>query len=210
MAVKRTLVFMSTVLQGLGALLLGCAMLYVVFAMYQGHLLASDALNQALVDRSASSALATAIPTAPALRIRIPSIDLDAPIVEVGTLVNQQGQLIWETPKDAVGHHQGTADPGPSGNVVLSGHISSPVRHEGNVFSRLPEIELGAVVFVETSAGTFSYRIVSRRVVEPTQVDVMDPTSEPTITLITCYPDWVYSHRLVLSGTLVRLEPSQS
>lgn len=76
----------------------------------------------------------------PAVRVRIPSIDVDAPVVELGTTRNEKGELVWETTKHAVGHHVGTANPGEVGSVVMSGHISSPVRREGNVFSRLPDL----------------------------------------------------------------------
>lgn len=140
----------------------------------------------------------------------IESIDVDAAVVPVGVITNAKGELEWETPKNAVGHNAGTALPGLDGNTVLSGHMSSPVRHEGNVFNRLPDVRLGDLVRVQTDEGVYSYQVVGRRVVEPTEVSVMDPTPAQTLTLITCYPDLIYSHRMVLRAEPVAFEPTGS
>lgn len=133
----------------------------------------------------------------PPTRVQIPRLAIDSGTVELGTVI-EDGQLVWETPKWAVGHHKGTANPGEIGNMVLSGHISSPLRKEGNVFQRLPEIALGDDVIVASEVGTFRYRVTETKVVEPHQVEVMAPTDEPVATLITCVPDWVYTHRLIV------------
>lgn len=143
----------------------------------------------------------------PANGIRISSIAVNANVVELGTVVNDQGELVWETAKHAVGHHQGTANPGDPGNIVMSGHISSPVKQEGNVFSRLPDLKTGAEVFVDTLQGSYEYRVVSRRVVEPAEVGVMGATDSQVLTRITCFPDWIYSHRLVVVAEPVRFIP---
>ncbi len=140
--------------------------------------------------------------------VSIPSIGVDSPVTPVGVVVNPQGELEWETPKNTVGHNAGTASPGTPGNMVLSGHISSPIRHEGNVFNRLPELKLGDEVLVSTPEGAYTYQVVSRRVVEPTEVSVMDPTPQPAVTLITCYPDLIYTHRLVLRAEPVAFQPA--
>ncbi|MCX6020174.1 MAG: sortase [Chloroflexi bacterium] len=143
------------------------------------------------------------IPFPGAARIVIPHLDVDSPVSELGTkLVN--GELVWDTPKFSVGHHQGTAQPGEIGNTVFSGHISSPLSHEGNVFSRLPEIKLGDEVVVTTPAAVIWYSVTETKVVDPSHIEVMNPTPEPQITLITCVPDWVYTHRLIVTARPVR------
>lgn len=140
--------------------------------------------------------------------IWIPTIDVDSGITPIGIVANAQGELVWETPKNTVGHPVGTANPGVPGNVVLAGHVSSPIRHEGNVFNRLADVKLGDLVKVQTDDGLYTYQVVSRKVVEPTEVSVMDPTPTPVITLITCYPDLIYTHRLILRGEPVAFEPA--
>ena len=137
----------------------------------------------------------------PARRVIIPSIGLDAKIIQLGTYVNRRGELVWETAPFAVGHHLGTAGPGQPGNMVLSGHITSP--NEGAVFKNLPTLRVGEGVIVATDERQYLYRVVSTKVVTPDAVDVMAPTPEATATLITCIPLGVYDHRLVVTARLV-------
>jgi sortase A len=134
------------------------------------------------------------------VRLRIQSIGLqDAKIVEVGTKI-EKGELVWETADHAVGHHIGTALPGPSGNVVLSGHISSPLRGEGNIFHSLPNLKdkIGSIASIQTADGTwYRYEIVGTNVVTPSDTWVLNPTPTPMLTLLTCVPDGVYTYRFV-------------
>lgn len=134
----------------------------------------------------------------PPNRLLIPSIGIDAKVIELGTHYNDEGELVWDTAAYSVGHHTGTANPGELGNVVLSGHISST--REGAVFKRLPEIEVGAGIVVGTNDRKYLYQVVDKKTVEPTQIDVMNSTSEEILTLITCVPDGVYTHRLIVTA----------
>jgi sortase A len=82
------------------------------------------------------------------------------------------------------GHLEHTALPGDTGNIVIAGHRDSffrPLRH----------VQVGDDIFLETREGHFHYRVSSLRVVGPREVSVIAPTSEETLTLITCYPFWV-------------------
>jgi sortase A len=136
---------------------------------------------------------------APATRMIIPSIGVDSPVVEIG-VVYEEGRWQWERPKHAVGHLEGTAQPGQVGNSVMSGHISSPSRGEGQVFKRLPEIKLGDVVIVYTPYRAYAYEVTAKKVVEPGELSVLDPTPDETMTLITCVPDLIYTHRLIVTA----------
>jgi sortase A len=135
-------------------------------------------------------------------RIVIPSIALDAKVVEVGIVV-EKGKPVWETAAFAVGFHRGTALPGTKGNAVMAGHISSPVSKRGDVFRRLPEVRIGDRVQVYLGERRVTYEIAEIRVVAPTAVQVMSQTPDATLTLITCYPDNDYSRRLVVVGKLL-------
>ena len=137
----------------------------------------------------------------PAKRLIIPTIGLDSKVIQLGTHLDKRGQLAWETAPFAIGHHRGTAGPGQNGNMVLSGHISSP--NEGATFHRLPDVKVGEGVIVGTDERQYLYRVVDRKVVTPDEVSVMEPTPEPSATLITCFPDGIYSHRLVVTARLV-------
>lgn len=133
--------------------------------------------------------------------LAIPSIGVDTKVVPVGTKTDDKGHTLWETAAFAVGHHKGSGLPGESGNVVLSGHISSP--REGSVFSKLPQVKAGDGIIVSTAERQFLYVVVDTKVVTPDAVEVLDPTDQSMVTMITCVPDGVYSHRLVVKAEAV-------
>lgn len=71
--------------------------------------------------------------------------------------------------------------PGQNDNTVLSGHRTT-------VFNRLGELQKGQLVMVQTSAGVFTYKVRSFRVVLKTDRTVIVPTNHAVLTLTTCYP----------------------
>jgi sortase A len=81
----------------------------------------------------------------------------------------------------AVGHIPGTAHPGDAGNVGLAGHRDT-------FFRRLADVQTDDEIAVVTPEGRFLYRVERTDVVQPTDVWVLDPTAERTLTLVTCYP----------------------
>jgi sortase A len=126
-----------------------------------------------------------------ASRIVIPSIHVDAPVM--------QGDS-WEDLKKGAGHHIGSSHPGERGNVVISAHNDV----FGEIFRRLEDVELEDKITVYTGSQTFNYLVRAKRIVEPTDVSVMAPTSRPVLTLITCYPYLIDTHRLVVIAELER------
>jgi sortase A len=87
-----------------------------------------------------------------------------------------------DTLRLAVGHVPQTAFPGESGNVALAGHRDS-------FFRVLKDVRTDDEVRLHTPDGSFSYRIVSRSVLEPTRTDVLEASGDvPLLTLVTCYP----------------------
>jgi LPXTG-site transpeptidase (sortase) family protein len=71
------------------------------------------------------------------------------------------------------------------------------------VFHHLPELKVGEGVIVATDERQYLYRVTDIKTVTPDQVSVLDQTPDPTATLITCVPDGIYSHRLVVTTRLV-------
>lgn len=137
-------------------------------------------------------------------RLKIPAINLDAPMVHLSVAYKSDGQPYWQTADHAVGWHDGTAVPGaPTGNTVISGHISS--QRQGDVFRHLPDIKVGDESRITLSGSpTAVYRVVDKLVVDPTDTWVMEPTKAPIATFICCVPDGVYSQRLVVVSEPVR------
>ncbi len=85
------------------------------------------------------------------------------------------------TLRRGVGHIARTPLPGQQGNIGIAGHRDT-------FFRSLRNVKLNDVVIFETIAGEYRYRIVSTRVVKPTEVSVLNPGENETLTLITCYP----------------------
>ena len=124
-----------------------------------------------------------------AIRIQIPAIGVDAPIVEGDD---------WESLKQGAGHHVGSANPGESDNCVISAHNDI----FGEIFRDLPDLDLGDEVFVHTASQVYRYVVTQKRIIEPTEVDVIYPTSSPVLTLISCYPYGIDTHRIVVIAEL--------
>jgi len=125
-----------------------------------------------------------------AIQVRIPAINVDAPVV-LG-----DG---WEQLKKGVGQHIGSANPGEEGNLVLSAHNDV----FGELFRRLDELQPGDEITVFSNLRAYTYVVTETQIVAPTFVQVMDPTPDPTITLISCYPYLVNSQRIVVRGVLL-------
>ena len=124
-------------------------------------------------------------------QIVIPAIHVDARVVEGDA---------WEQLKKGAGHHIGTANPGERGNCVISAHDDI----YGEIFRDLNKLELEDEIVVYAGAQPYRYKVVSKRIIEPTQVEVMDPTPDPVLTLITCYPYKIDTHRIVVVAALVQ------
>jgi sortase A len=105
-------------------------------------------------------------------RIEIPRLGVSS-IVSAGTDAR--------TLRLAVGHIRGTALPGERGNVGLAGHRDT-------FFRRLRNIRRDDAIRVVTPSGTFTYRVEGTTIVEPSDVWVVGPTREASLTLVTCYP----------------------
>jgi sortase A len=126
---------------------------------------------------------------AQAMRIQIQAINVDAPVVQGDT---------WDQLKKGVGQHVGSADPGQAGNLVLSAHDDV----FGEIFRNLDRLQPGDQVLLFTAQQQFIYIVTSSQIVAPTQVDLMNPTSVPTLTLISCYPYMVDKQRIVVFAKL--------
>ncbi len=109
---------------------------------------------------------------APLAVLRVPKIDLEVPVLE-GT---DEPAL-----NRGVGHISGTPRPGEPGNVGIAGH-------RDGFFRGLKDVAAGDLIEVETHSERLSYRIRSLTIVTPESIEVLDPTVEPTLTLVTCYP----------------------
>lgn len=103
--------------------------------------------------------------------------------------------------KYAVGHFKGTPMPGNKGNFCVAGHRSYTYNQ---YFNRLDELEIGDKIIVTTMDGEFHYEVYEIKVVKPEEISVLDNTERAEITLVTCTPIRVATHRLIVKGKIVR------
>lgn len=123
------------------------------------------------------------------IRIGIPAINVDAPVV--------QGDD-WEALKTGVGLNAGSGAPGKPGNVILSGHNDI----FGQVFRELDRLSPGDEIMLLTEKNSYTYSVTGTQIVQPSQVEVMRQTEDSTLTLISCYPYLVDNQRIVVSASL--------
>lgn len=105
-------------------------------------------------------------------KLAIPRIKLEDVVVEG---VTEHSLLLGPA------HLTGSAQPGLPGNAVIAGHRDS-------FFRRIHSLRYGDDIFVMRGSQRFHYVVRGRKIVEPTDVSVLRPTSDTELTLITCYP----------------------
>src|SRR5579872_1241380 len=109
------------------------------------------------------------------------------------------------------GHVPGTQWPGQLGNFAIAGHRVTA----GNPFWSLPSLKDGDLVYIETRLNDYTYRVIGKKWVAPSDTAVLDPVpshprQRPTrrlISLITCDPAWTGTHRVIVTGILVSARP---
>jgi sortase A len=105
-------------------------------------------------------------------RIEIPRLHVSA-VIRAGSDAR--------TLRLAVGYIPGTALPGERGNVGLAGHRDT-------FFRKLRDINPDDEIRVTTTDGVFHYYVQRTNIVQPKDVWVLNATSYPALTLVTCYP----------------------
>ena len=124
--------------------------------------------------------------------VEIPSIDVMLPIYHgVGADILAKG----------VGHLPETSLPvgGESTHAVLAGHSGMS---NARLFTDLPKLEMGDVFYIHIYDRTLTYTVDQIKTVLPTDTaDLTIVPGEDYVTLVTCVPVTVNSHRLLARGT---------
>lgn len=126
--------------------------------------------------------------------IKIPKINVSLPIYH-GTSE--------EVLKRGVGHLQNTSFPigGESTHAVLSGHTGLS---SAKLFTDLDKLEEGELFFIEVLGEKLAYKIDQIKIVEPRETsDLVIKSGEDYVTLVTCTPYGINSHRLLVRGTRI-------
>ena len=131
--------------------------------------------------------------------VEIPKIDITEPVYHYSTEVSL-GM--------GVGHIHGSSLPtgGDGTHSVLTGHRGLPNQ---KFFSDLDKLEVGDRFYLHIMGKTLAYEIFVKKVIDPTDVsDLMIENGRDLLTLVTCEPYGVNTHRLVLTGQRVPFDES--
>lgn len=124
-------------------------------------------------------------------RIEIPKIEVNIPILEGTSKTNL---------KVGAGHITGTAKLGSIGNAALAAHRGHTY---GRLFNRLDELEVGDTINITTGEGSYEYTVYKILVVSPDDISVLYQSKEERIlTLITCTPLYIATHRLIVHAVM--------
>ena len=110
------------------------------------------------------------------------------------TALLQQGSVLL-----GPGHLRNTALPGDPGNAVIAAHRDT-------FFRQIYKLNPGDDIYVERNGNKYHYVVTGKRVVQPTDLSVLDTTPESRLTLITCYPVYFIGpapERLIVFAKLV-------
>ncbi len=141
------------------------------------------------------------------LRIVIPSIELNAPVipapVDFETIAGKEF-LQWMVPDEyAIGWHTTSAMLGETGNTVLNGHHNA----YGEVFVSLENVSEGDIIMVESDHTRYIYQITNKMILPEKyeQIEVrmnnaqwILPSVDERLTLISCWPYETNTHRLIV------------
>lgn len=122
----------------------------------------------------------------------IPSIDCELPLWNgAGTLELRYG----------AGRMPVSAEVGQPGNLVIFGHR---MKRYGSLFNRLGEVQIGDTVSIVQNEKHYTYVIDQILTIDPSELSryIQNEGDSARITLVTCTPTGVGSHRLLLMGHL--------
>jgi len=141
----------------------------------------------------------------------IPKINVEIPVVYGQTSIDEA--QIENALESGVVHYPTTSLPGQNGNAAFFGHSSNNIFNGGKykfAFVLLHTLEPGDTFYLTYNGKVYAYKVITKTVVDPSNVGVLNPVAgqTATATLITCDPPGTSLRRLVVVGQQISPEPS--
>jgi LPXTG-site transpeptidase (sortase) family protein len=141
----------------------------------------------------------------------IPSINVEIPVNYTETSTNED--TIENDLQDGVVHYPTTVMPGEKGNTAFFGHSSNNIFNKGKykfAFVLLHTLVPGDTFYLTNNNKVYVYKVISKDIVDPSDVAVLGPVAgqTATATLITCDPPGTSLHRLIIVGQQISPDPS--
>lgn len=125
----------------------------------------------------------------------IPKIDVKVKIIE-GESQEALDQGAWRMPT--------TSTPDKGGNTVISAHRFKYLPPNNTTFYLLDKLNRGDRLFVYWQGKEYKYVVIESKVVEPTEISILDNTPDNRLTLFTCTPLFSTAKRLVVVSVLTK------
>lgn len=141
----------------------------------------------------------------------IPKINVEIP-TDYSQTTTDESQIENALEKGVV-HYPTTVLPGQQGNAAYFGHSSNNIFNPGKykfAFVLLHELVPGDTFYLTNKGTVYAYKVISRTIVDPSDVGVLGPVpgQTATATLITCDPPGTSLKRLIVVGQQVSPDPS--
>jgi len=128
-------------------------------------------------------------------RLIIPKIGVLAPIIESRSADYGLSKGAWRVPE--------TSTPDKGGNTVITGHRFKYLPPHNLTFYLFHKLEKGDVFTIIWNDQEYYYRIREVKIVDDTDLSVLDPSDTPIVTMFTCHPIYSTEQRLVVIGELI-------
>lgn len=157
---------------------------------------------------SSDSITATAQP-----EVIIPKINVQIPVNYGVKTIDEAA--IENSLESGVVHYPTTSVPGQKGNAAFFGHSSNNIFNKGKykfAFVLLKTLENDDTFYLTYSGKVYVYKVISKKVVDPSDVAVLGNVEgqTATATLITCDPPGTSLKRMVVVGTQVSPDPANN
>jgi sortase A len=196
---RAVLRFVASVMMVSGALLISDAAVTLLWQEPVSAVVAhreQTQLKQALIHPPARVIHRKPLPGDAIGRIEIRAIGVKDYLVE-GTDV--------ENLRKGPGHYPETPLPGEHGTAAIAGHRTT----YGAPFRNIDELHPGQEIAVDMPYGRYVYRVELTKIVEPTDLSVLDRVGHDRLVLSACHPLYSAAQRIVVFSKLARREPSR-
>lgn len=144
-------------------------------------------------------------------KVIIPKINVEIPVDY--NVASMKEEDIQKGLENGVVHYPTTVRPGEQGNAAFFGHSSNNIFNPGKykfAFVMLSNLQPGDMFYLTYNKQVYAYKIYEKKVVNPDQVEILNPVEGKTATaaLITCDPPGTTLHRLVVWGEQISPEPA--
>lgn len=151
------------------------------------------------------------VPPSSTPEVIIPKINVQIPVDYNQTSIEES--IIEAGLENGIVHYPTTVRPGELGNAAYFGHSSNNIFNRGKykfAFVMLRTLVDGDTFYLTYNSKVYVYKVISKRVVDPSEVSVLGPVAgqTATATLITCDPPGTSLKRLVVVGQQITPDPS--